>query len=470
MNWVARCSWLRTGPELSAALLVLGSACGNAEPSAKGPAAAAGAAGVTSGAGAPGGLVAGGGGALGGAGFTGAGVGGSAEAGAASAGADSGMGGIGNGGGAGGMAAGRGGGGGSSTGGVGAAAGATAVGGALGSGGASGVAGSVGTATLEPDALVITGVRGVSSPAATVSALVHNAGTAALSVTALNLGGKDASLFQFTSPPSLPVSVPAGGELNVTLALLTSSSALPAAPPQDSGATALTATLQVTLDNGSVERAVSGLVLTTATHEPTLGQILDTLGYVDNVGKAQNDANPNAGGADTLPGIEPNTDEISAPLFQKAGADDVTLTAVARFSPKGPMPFGWYPKGAPDTRNLAGTMAQMTDAQTSDKARMVLPPITGGTAFDPGTQTFGVWVYSDQASQKYDTGGTATNGDYDYSEDALNSPAGVHRTRVYPLKTTGGTVPNSFLLAVEEAANGDAQDYVFVLANAKVAE
>ena len=118
---------------------------------------------------------------------------------------------------------------------------------------------------------------------------------------------------------------------------------------------------------------------------------------------------------------------------------------------------------------LAG-LASMTDAQTSDKARMVLPPLTGSTDFDPGTVTFGVWVYTDQLSQKYDTGGTASNGDYDYSEDAPNSPANVHRTKVYPLKdATGGTVAGSFLLAVEEAGNGDYQDYVFVLSNVMVA-
>jgi hypothetical protein len=207
--------------------------------------------------------------------------------------------------------------------------------------------------------------------------------------------------------------------------------------------------------------------------EPTLGQILNTLGYKNHVGLAENNANPNRGGTvQQLPGVEaaPASDEIAAPRFQKAGAGLVRLLPVARFSPKGPMPFGWYPSGAATVRNMAGTMAQVTDAQTSDKARMVMPPITGSGTFDPGTQTFGVWVYSDQVSQLYDTGGTATNGDYDYSEDALNAPANVHRTKVYPLHDAAGNlIPDSYLLAVEEAANGDYQDYVFVLGNARVA-
>ena len=136
----------------------------------------------------------------------------------------------------------------------------------------------------------------------------------------------------------------------------------------------------------------------------------------------------------------------------------------------GPDPFGWYPSGAPTTRNVVGTMAMTTDPQTSNKARMVQPPLaSGGTTFDPGTQSFGIWVYTDEATQKYDTG-TAAYGDYDYTQDALNSPANVHRFKVYPLKdSTGAAVADSFLLACEEAANGDYQDYVFVLRNAKVA-
>jgi hypothetical protein len=116
-------------------------------------------------------------------------------------------------------------------------------------------------------------------------------------------------------------------------------------------------------------------------------------------------------------------------------------------------------------------MSMIADPQTSDKARMVLPPPAAGSAttFDPGGTPFGLWVYSDQATQKYATG-NAVNGDYDYTEDALNSPANVHRIKTYPLKdATGTSIPQSYLVAVEEAGNGDYQDYVFVLRNVNVA-
>jgi hypothetical protein len=256
----------------------------------------------------------------------------------------------------------------------------------------------------------------------------------------------------------------------LTVELLTSGPALPAAPPQNSGGTLLTATINLMSSSGPAQSSVYGLVLTTATHEVTLGQILITLGIKLNVGLAQNNANPNTGTVQQLPKVEAGTDELAAPLFRKAGSGNVTMRAVARFSPKGPMPFGWYPAGAPATRNMVATMTSMPDAQTSDKARLVLPPLSGSTAFDPGSGTFGVWVYTDQLSQLYDTGGTASNGDYAYSEDAPNSPANVHRMKVYPLKdAVGSVIAGSYLIAVEEAGNGDYQDYVFILSNVQPA-
>ncbi len=319
--------------------------------------------------------------------------------------------------------------------------------------------------------MILTGVRDVASPPLTQVIQVHNAGTTSAMITALAISGSRQAAFQINGAPQLPLVLAAGADLPLTIAALTSASALPAAPPQNSGGTLVTAMLTASAGPVSAQANLFGLVLTTATHEPTLGQILLTLGYNINVGAAQNNANPvSPGDASKLPGIETSSDEIAAPLFVKAAAGNVTLVPVARFSPKGPMPFGWYPKGSPTTRNVAGTMASLTDAQTSDKARMVLPPTTGAQSFDPAGATFGIWVYTDQLSQKYDTGGLATNGDYSYSEDGPNSPANVHRTKVYPLKdSTGATVAAHYLIAVEEAGNGDYQDYVFVMGNVRVA-
>ncbi len=355
-----------------------------------------------------------------------------------------------------------------------------AAGGATGSGGSAPTGGSGGSTTTSsslsivaswPNGAIFTGVRDQATPLLTQAVKVHNGGTASVAISALTLGGAGKAAFQINGAPQLPMNLAAGADLPVTVQALTTTAAVGPAPAQNSGAAASIATLTATAGSVTAQTNLYSLVLTVPTHEPTLGEILIELGYKLNVGVAQNDANPiSPSDATKLPkGIEAGTDEIAAPLFVKAGTGNVTMLAVARFSPEGPMPFGWYPKGSPTTHNMAGTMATTTDMQTSNGARMVLSPVTGTQAFDPGTTVFGTWVYSDQMSMKYSIG-TATNGDYDYSEDAPNTPAGTHRTKVYPLKDVTGTlVANSFLIAVEEAGNGDYQDYVFVLGNAKVA-
>jgi hypothetical protein len=345
-----------------------------------------------------------------------------------------------------------------------------------GSGGAAGAGGSPITASgglaFKTTPATITGVRGVSTPPAARAVVLHNGGQVSVDVTSFALSGANQSLFQVTNPPQLPAKVMPGADLPITVSMLASSNALPAAPMQDSGSTTLSVTLTASASSGAVQTAINGLVLTQALWEPTLGQILSSLGYKLNVGLAQNNANPNRGKTvQELPGVEPATDEVAAPLFVKAGSGNVTLTVAARFSPKGPLPFGWYAASTPTKRNTAATMDATADAQTSDKARMLAPPLApgGDGSFDPGTGSFGIWIYTDQLTQKYDTG-TASNGDYNYSQDALNSPANVHRFKAYPLKDAGGVpIANQFLLAVEEAANGDYQDYVLVLGNAKVA-
>ena len=56
-----------------------------------------------------------------------------------------------------------------------------------------------------------------------------------------------------------------------------------------------------------------------------------------------------------------------------------------------------------------------------------------------------------------------------YTEDALNAlqPTGVtHRTRIYPMADReGNPIENSYLIAFEDASNGDYQDYMFVIDN-----
>ena len=121
------------------------------------------------------------------------------------------------------------------------------------------------------------------------------------------------------------------------------------------------------------------------------------------------------------------------------------------------------------------------DWNTSNYSEMILPPLKmgSGTTFDPGTAPFGIWAFTNQRS----SGGVSSagmfapnvaNGDYVYSEDALNippDPAHTHRLRVYPLKNRAGVVvPHSYLLGWEEAGNADYNDYIFILKNVAAAQ
>jgi hypothetical protein len=394
-------------------------------------------------------------------------------------------------------------------GGRGGAAGGVATGGSTGGSGSGGAAGggpggSHGTGTggsgaagsgqsavaFGADRVIVTGVRATITPAATSSITLHNGGATAVQVTGLAIAGTaqlmlgasgtavtatsaplaGAALFQVVNPPPFPATLGPGMDLPVTVQLLTTGANLPAAPTnKDLGCTLLTASLTATLSSGSAQAAVYGLVLIQANYEATLGQILIALGYELDVGQAQDNWNPNTSMmAVNLPGVEAGTDEVAAPHFVKAGTGSVTMTLVARFSPPGVLPYGWYPSTSATTLNTVGTMSMTTDAQTSDKARMISPPLQAGSAttFDPGSGAFGLWVFSDQKTEKYNEGGNVINGDYDYSQDALNAPANVHRFKSYPLKdASGANLAQKYLVAIEEAGNGDYQDYVFVLSN-----
>ena len=68
---------------------------------------------------------------------------------------------------------------------------------------------------------------------------------------------------------------------------------------------------------------------------PRWARIPIALGRKLNVGQAQDNWNPNTSMmAANLPGVEAATDEVAAPHFLKAGTGSVTMTLVARFSPR----------------------------------------------------------------------------------------------------------------------------------------
>jgi hypothetical protein len=155
----------------------------------------------------------------------------------------------------------------------------------------------------------------------------------------------------------------------------------------------------------------------------------------------RDDANPNPGSP--LPLVAAASDEVAAPAFTRArAAEPVTLTPIARFSPPGLVPFGWYEPGKVAARVTTGTMADQTDAHTANKSRLLEPPLASGTiSFEPTSEAFGIWM------KPSDVGLLA-------SKDSDNFD-GQHRVRTFRLRDTDGAIiPDEYLVGGEEAANG----------------
>jgi hypothetical protein len=142
------------------------------------------------------------------------------------------------------------------------------------------------------------------------------------------------------------------------------------------------------------------------------------------------------------------------PLLKKAGPGMVRITPLAAFSwDFAPVAhFGWYrARGPVVTRELFSIPGGYSQS--------LMPKAAGPTTFDPGSVNFG--LYSNWPVEQH---GNV------YSQDALNtwdtSADNKHKVRFYPYrKPSGRTVPNTYVVAVEQAFNSDFQDAVFVIEN-----
>jgi fibronectin type 3 domain-containing protein len=206
------------------------------------------------------------------------------------------------------------------------------------------------------------------------------------------------------------------------------------------------AILRITAGTSSIDVGLYGLTMNgiEGLNEPTFNDVVGTLGYKINVGWT----NLEGGIQTTAKG-----DEVLEPLFVKAGSTPVSMTPLAHYAPREDLPFGWYTGngGASEQRKLGSI--DISGYQS------LLPPSSPGTqqTFDPGTQAFGLYYFSGVFQR------------FGYTEDRLNTGI-AHRARIYPAKNRAGTaIPNAYIVAFEDATNGDYQDYVFLLQGAKPA-
>jgi hypothetical protein len=291
---------------------------------------------------------------------------------------------------------------------------------------------------------------------------LHNGGSGAISIPPPSITGTGASLFRLVGAPQTPTTLGPAEDLALIVQFL-SSKGTPAGG--NKGGDAASAVLGVSGGGVAVSVGLHGLVLAGVRTEPTLGQVLETLGYQINVGAAL-ETTVSTNDMTTTPA----GDELaSSGRYVKANAGPVGLILVARFAPVGNYAYGYHTAPSPACPNATncmtvGTMSGATDANTSDHSEMLIPLVVSGsaTSFDPGVAAFGLWANTGQA-----TAGTPANGDTLYTQDALNAAGSPqHRVRTWALKDRAGQpVANSYLLGCEEATNGDYQDYVFIVSN-----
>jgi hypothetical protein len=186
-------------------------------------------------------------------------------------------------------------------------------------------------------------------------------------------------------------------------------------------------------------------------NEPPLSSILNALGYKINPGWT------------TLPGnLKPELqgEELAPALYRKADpAKPVEMIPVARYSPDFAVNFGLYTNTANGPRQHQNGV--LDTAGRYPEHQILFPSFAGRvSAFDPGDQEFGFYAISPSHTI--------------YSEDIWNIlfyPArAAHAMRIYPVHSKEGRlVSNTFLVCMEEAANGDYNDYVFLVRNIKPA-
>jgi hypothetical protein len=266
---------------------------------------------------------------------------------------------------------------------------------------------------------------------------IRNTGEEPVQLVTIEVVGSDAEVFKIVSAPKLPLTLLPAAQVSVTIAF---------APSAAAEARVHRATLRILVgprgeDGQPVD--LSGLVLAgrMGDKEPPLQRIVEALGFATDVG-----------GRDLKLGNEdrPLGDEVPAPLFKRARRSPVSIYPVARFSPDGSFPYGYYTDG-PASHPLAAIAAGQLQTLNPD-----LEP-DGKTTFDPADAPFGLYLSLGRFTL--------------HTDDRLNAPPVRHAFRAYPLRSrAGGRIPDAFLIAVETTGDSDYQDAVFVIWNVKVAE
>jgi hypothetical protein len=182
-------------------------------------------------------------------------------------------------------------------------------------------------------------------------------------------------------------------------------------------------------------------------NEAPLSLIVDALGYTINVGWTTLAGNLN-------PALQ--GEELAPAIFKKVHqGKPVEMIPVARYSPDFPLNFGLFTNTNSGPRqHQRGILAA---ANKFPEHQTLFPGFSESTnAFDPGDEEFGFYAISPSHTV--------------YSDDTWNilfyPTHAAHAVRIYPIRNKDGSmVPDVFLVCMEEASNGDYNDYVFLVRN-----
>lgn len=277
--------------------------------------------------------------------------------------------------------------------------------------------------------VVFSGLIGSKIPAREL--VLRNVGAAAQTVTSIDLTGAIAA---FRVASTLPATIAPGGSLRVPVVF----------DPPATNVGSVDATALVSVAGSATPSTVVELRgLATRSEfdegEPALATIVATLGYRTDIG----------GRALALGTVStPIGEEVRAQRFVRAGPGPVRLQALARYSPQGLLELGY--------RTADGELTAV-ETLRAEASQTLFPPAVGGAVptFDPGAAPFSL-----EAER---LGGTRVS-----TVDDVNPPALAHRMRAYPARSdaTGLVLAHTWIVAIEESANGDYQDCVLLLSGA----
>ncbi len=287
-----------------------------------------------------------------------------------------------------------------------------------------------------PLELFFSGVRGTTKASDTVT--IRNTGDEPVQITALSVVGSQSSVFNLTGVPPLPTILRTNRSLSLAVGF---------APGPDTAPGVHRARLHIGRDNDDDGPPCDFAALVTkgtdAASEPRLEQILDTLGYSADLGRTGREA----ARAEVLTGAE-----VEAPLIQRAKPGNVGLYVIARYASNQESSYGTYT--VEDGKVVERAMGTIGKGQN----HRLNPELAGEgqTSFDAGDVPFGIYIRLGKHIL--------------FSDSERNPGRPRHAMRVYPPLSRGGSpVPDQLLVAVDQDGDGDFQDYVFMLVNARPA-